>query len=96
MKVAVIATITVKDGEGPTLEALFEKAKPLIAAGEPGTLVYELTRSREDANQYKVLEIYRDAEALEAHGKSEGFAVLFAGIPSLAAGPPTIEVRDLV
>lgn len=73
--VTVIASITVKDGQGDTLLSAFEEFWPSLAA-EPGTLQYVLHRSTTDPNQFFVTELYRDQAAFDAHAGGPGFAAL--------------------
>ena len=94
--IAVIATLRVKDGKGPELEAVFADLAAKVRANEPGNSLYQLTKSRTDPNIYKVMELYRDVAAQDAHRGSEHFK---AGGPLLGAcldGRPDIEYLDTV
>lgn len=96
MKVAQLAVVKVKDGQGPVFEAMFAAAKTLVEAHEPGTLLYQITRSREDPNVYTTIELFEDAGAHKAHGQVEGFAAVFADLGSHLAEPPKIEQLDVL
>jgi quinol monooxygenase YgiN len=52
---------------------------------EPGCLAYHPCRDAEDPRAFLIFEIYRDADALAAHGDSEHFRryVLGEAIPLL-------------
>ncbi len=77
--VSVIATLTVKDGQGDTLVSAFEEFWPSLAA-EPGTLSYVLHRSTTNPNQFFVTEQYADQAAFDAHASSDGFAKMGAAM----------------
>jgi quinol monooxygenase YgiN len=68
----------VNDGQS---EQFLKIAAQMIAAShkEPGTLGYELFGAA-DSKQYRLVEVYADAEAVEAH--FAGWAVL-EGVPEL-------------
>tara|TARA_R110002110_G_scaffold303525_1_gene517588 strand:- start:6255 stop:6545 length:291 start_codon:yes stop_codon:yes gene_type:complete len=65
--IAVIATVNVKAGQESDFEAEFKALREQVKAHEPGTLVYELCRSRGDKPQYKIVEHYQDTDAWMAH-----------------------------
>jgi len=94
--IAVIATIRTKEGMGPQFEAAFAPLAAAVAANEPGNKLYQLTRAREQADTYKVLEIYLDQEAIEAHRASTHFKELGAALGPFMAGRPEIERLDTV
>ena len=50
---------------------------------EPGTLFYEVGQSRDDPETYRVVEIFRDQEAVDLHNRSEWLAQAMDGIRSL-------------
>jgi quinol monooxygenase YgiN len=91
--ITVIATVRAKPGKGPELEADFRAWAEVVKAKEPGTLMYTLSRSREDPNLYYALETYADPAAVEAH--MANFRARPPG-PDIAEGPPQILVLDKV
>jgi len=92
----VVATIRVQDGKGPDFEAVFLKLAAKVKANEPGNLLYQLTRSRTDANTYKVLEIYKDQDALVHHGGTDYFRKIGREMGPFMAGRPDVETLDAV
>ncbi|MDG3009599.1 antibiotic biosynthesis monooxygenase [Rhodococcus sp. D2-41] len=92
--IGVIATMTVQDGNGPQFEAVAAELIEKVRAQEDGNLLYQLTRSKADANVYKFMELYRDADALRAHGTSDYFRESFGKLGALLAGEPQIEYLD--
>lgn len=93
---AIVATLRVQDGKGSEFEAIFAELAAKVRADEPGNLLYQLTRSRAEANTYKVLEMYRDQEAVEAHRGSAHFREIGARMGPCLAGRPDVEILDAV
>ena len=94
--IAVIATLRVKDGKTQEFESLFGQLATQVRANESGNVAYQLCRSRTEADTYKVLELYRDEEALEAHRKSAHFLSAGPGLGSVLSGRPDVEVLDAI
>jgi quinol monooxygenase YgiN len=94
--IAVIATLRIQDGKAEQFEALFRDLVSQVRSNESGNVAYQLCRSRTEPNTYKVLEIYRDEQALEAHSASEHFRAAVPGWGSALAGRPEIELLDTV
>jgi len=92
--IGVVATIKVQDGKNGEFEAVFLELAAKVRAGEPGNLAYQLTKSRADPNTYKVLELYKDEEALSAHRQSAHFRELGPRMGPCMAGRPEIELLD--
>ena len=94
--IGVIATMRVKDGEAERFEAAFSELAAQVRANEPGNVTYQLCRSRTEPNTYKVLELYRDEDAVKAHGTSEHFRAAGPALGAVLAGRPEIEYLDAV
>ena len=92
--IGVIATLRVQDGKAAEFERLFAGLAAQVRANEPGNIAYQLCRSRSEANTYKVLEIYRDEEALKAHGAAEHFKAAGPALGTVLAGRPDVEYLD--
>ncbi len=92
----IIATLKVQDGKGPEFEGIFLELTSKVRANEPGNLLYQLTRSRADPNTYKVMEIYKDQEALDAHRGKDYFRELGGKMGPCMAGRPEVEILDSV
>lgn len=92
----VVATLKVQDGKGAEFEAVFLELAAKVRANEPGNLLYQLTRSRTDANTYKVMELYKDQDALTQHGGTDYFRDLGRQMGAFMAGRPEIEYLDAV
>lgn len=94
--IGIVATIKVQDGKGGDFEQIFRDLSAKVKANEPGCLMYQLTKSRTEANTYKVLELYRDQDALTAHGGSDYFKAAGRQMGACLGGAPTIEYLDAV
>ena len=92
--IGVVATLRAKEGAGPALEAVFREIAAQVSQHEPGNMVYELFRSPAEPDTYRVLEIYRDQEALEAHRNNEGVKSLAAKLAPLKAAPTVAEYLE--
>ena len=94
MTIGVIAKIPVQDGKGPEFEAFFTELAKQVRANEPGCLAYQLTKSRTEPGVYKVLELYKDQDALTHHGGTEYFKAAGPKFGAVLAGRPEIEYLD--
>jgi quinol monooxygenase YgiN len=91
---AVIARLNVAGGKEADFEKHMLGLAEQVRANEPGNEMYTLCKD-EDGN-YIVLELYKDAEALAAHGASEHFKAAGAGFRGLMAGAPDITRLEVV
>jgi len=94
--IGVVAILKVQDGKGAEFEGVFSELSAKVRANEPGNLFYQLTKSRTEANTYKVLELYKDQDALSAHGQTEYFRDAGRQMGAFMAGRPEIEYLDAV
>lgn len=92
--IGVIATLKVQDGKQAEFEAIFTELTAQVRANEPGNHAYQLCKSRTEANSYKVLELYADADALKAHGASDYFKAAGPKLAGVLGGRPEIEYLD--
>ena len=96
MAIGVIATLKVQEGKGAEFEGVFRDLAAQVRANEPGNKLYQVLKSRNDANTYIVMEIYADQAALEAHGKSDHFKAAGPKIGPTLAGRPDIHYLDTI
>ncbi|MEG3147982.1 putative quinol monooxygenase [Sphingomonas sp. RT2P30] len=94
--IAIIATITVQPGKQADFEPIFADLAAKVRADEPGNVFYQLCRSRENDTTYKVLELYQDQAAVEAHRVSAHFRAAGPLLGAVLAGPPVVELLDAV
>lgn len=94
--IGIVATLKVQDGKGAEFEAIFKDLAEKVRANEAGCLMYQLTKSRADPNTYKVLELYKDQDALTHHGQTEYFRAAGPKMGPCMGGRPEIEYLDAV
>ena len=94
--IGVVATLKVQEGKGAEFEAVFIELTKQVRANEPGNIAYQLTKSRTDPTVYKVLELYKDEDALKAHGQTDYFTAAGAKMGPCMGGRPEIEYLDAV
>ena len=96
MTIGVIATLRVQSGKGQEFEKVFGELSGQVRANEPGNKLYQVFKSRKDADTYVVMEIYKDQAALEAHGKSDHFKAAGPKLGPTLAGRPDVAYFDSV
>ena len=96
MAIGVIATLKVQGGKGQEFEKVFGELAGQVRANEPGNKLYQVFKSRKDADTYIVMEIYADQAALEAHGKSDHFRAAGPKIAPTMGGRPDVAYFDAV
>lgn len=94
--IGVVATLRAKEGREAEFETAFAEMTAGVRAHEPGNSLYQLTKSRTEPRTYKVLEIYADAAAVEAHRASDHYRAGGRKLADLLEGRPDIEVLDTV
>ena len=94
--IGIVATLRTKDGAGEAFEAVFRELAAKVRANEPGNLMYQLTKSRTEANTYKVLELYKDQDAVTHHGGTDYFREIGRRMGPCMAGRPEVETLDAV
>ena len=92
--IGVVATLRIQDGKAAEFEAVFKELGEKVRANEPGCHAYQLTKSRTEANTYKVLELYADEAALKHHGGTEYFKAAGPALGAVLAGRPDVEYLD--
>jgi quinol monooxygenase YgiN len=94
--IGIVATLKVQDGKQTEFEAVFLELTAKVRANEPGNILYQLTKSRADTATYKVIELYKDQDAVTAHGASDYFRDLGRKMGAFLAGRPDIEHLDAI
>lgn len=92
--IALIAKLNIAAGKESEFEKHMLGLAGQVRDNEPGNQLYSLCKDN-DGN-YLVLEIYTDADALAAHGKSDHFKAAGAGFKGLMAGAPEIQQLEIV
>ena len=92
--IGIVATLKVQEGKNAEFEAIFTELSGKVRANEPGNLLYQLTKSRADPNTYKVMELYKDQAAIDAHGVTDYFRELGRKMGPCMAGRAEVEMLD--
>lgn len=96
MAIGIVATLKVQAGKGSEFEGVFRELAGQVKANEPGNKLYQVFKSRKDADTYIVMEIYQDQAALDAHGKSDHFKAAGPKLGPTLAGRPDVAYFDSV
>ena len=94
--IGLIATLRVQSGKAEEFESIFRQLAAKVKANEPGALVYQLTKSRKEADTYRVLELYQDQATVDQHVATDYFKSLFGQLQTLFSGPPDLEMVDSI
>ncbi|MCR9278535.1 MAG: antibiotic biosynthesis monooxygenase [Pseudomonadaceae bacterium] len=92
--IAIIAKLNVAAGKEAEFEAAFGELIDAVRANEPGNELYTLCKDEDGG--YSVMELYKDEEALAAHGKSDHFRASGAKLGGVMAGAPEIIRMSVV
>ena len=96
MSIGVVVTLKVAEGKGAACEAAFAELTAQVRANEPGNKLYQLFKSKAEANTYVVMEIYDDQAAMDAHNTTAYFLAAMPKIGATMAGPPDLRFFDSV
>ncbi|MDJ0921306.1 MAG: putative quinol monooxygenase [Henriciella sp.] len=94
--IGVVATLKIAEGKEAEFETVAKDLMAKVKANEPGTLTYQLYKSKKDANTYIFMEQYATQADLDAHGKTEYFTAAGPKLGPCLAGVPEIQVFDIV
>jgi quinol monooxygenase YgiN len=94
--IAVIATIKAQADKGAEFEAVISELAGKVRSDEPGNKLYQVVKSRTEADTYKVLELYVDQDAVAAHRAAPHFRELGRKMGAFMDGAPSVEVLDTV
>lgn len=91
-----IAKFKIKpDNEEEAVAALQELCKA-VEENEPGVLAYVCNRSEKDPAEIVFFEVYKDADALKAHGQTPHIKKLIVSFAKLFSGPVDITKLERV
>ena len=81
-----VVKFKVKAGANAAFEKMFREVEASVRENEPGNVQYDLYRMAQDPQTYVVVEHYKDAAAIRAHGQDARKG--FANMNSLTEGRP--------
>lgn len=92
--ILVVVTVRVLPERTETFEGLLRDLLPKMRSSEPGTLVHEAGRSREEPNVYRYIELYKDPEAVEQHRAGMLLAAVKDDIYACIDGDFDVRMHD--
>ena len=93
---AMVVKFRAKPGKSEEMKAFWLEMQKEVAKSEPGNVYYDLMVMAGDPEVYVIVERYRDAAAVAAHGQSEKAKAMFAKLGELMAGPPQADYLQLI
>lgn len=93
---AMVAKFRAKPGKSEEMKAFWLEMQKEVARSEPGALQYDLLVMANDPQVYVIVERYKDAAAVAAHGRSEKARAMFARLGELMEGAPQVDYLRLI
>ena len=94
MSTTFIATLKVKEGKESEFERLQKELSELTHADEPGTLVYDVIKSRAKPRTYVVYGRFKDEAAFQVHQASPSHVRLVPPIMACVDGEMDLQLLD--
>ncbi len=94
MSTTFIATLVIKPGRENEFERLQKELSELTHAGEPGTLVYDVIKSRSKPRTYVVYGRFKDEAAFQVHQASPFHDRLVPPIMDCVEGEMDLQLLD--
>jgi quinol monooxygenase YgiN len=91
---ASIFTATVEADRVDDFLAALDEVLPHSAA-EEGIIRFEVFRSKENPRAFTIVDLYRDKEAYDSHGRTPHIARLGVALAGCFAGEPGLGVYEL-
>ena len=78
------------------MKAFWPEMQKEVARSEPGNVQYDLLVMAGDPEVYVIIERYKDAAAVAAHGQGERAKAMFAKLGELMEGAPQADYMQLI
>ena len=92
----MVVKFRAKPGKSEEMKAFWLEMQKEVARSEPGNVQYDLLVMANDPTVYVIVERYKDAAAVAAHGQSDKAKAMFAKLGELMEGAPTADYMQLV
>lgn len=92
--ITITARLTCQEGKEEEAMAFITEMTKEVEANEPGALAYIAHRSKDNPSEIVFFEVYKDAEALQAHGKTDHMQKMNKNFMNLFTPPPKIETLE--
>ena len=93
---AMVVKFRAKPGKSAEMKAFWLEMQKEVAKSEPGNVYYDLLVMAGDPDVYVIIERYKDAAAVAAHGQSEKAKAMFAKLGELMEGAPQADYMQLI
>ena len=92
----MVVKFRAKPGKSEEMKAFWLEMQKEVARSEPGNVQYDLLVMAGDPEVYVIIERYKDAAAVAAHGQSERAKAMFAKLGELMEGTPVADYMRLI
>jgi len=92
----MVVKFKAKPGKSEEMKAFWLEMQKEVAKSEPGNVQYDLLVMAGDPTVYVIIEHYKDAAAVAAHGQSAQAKAMFAMLGELMEGAPQADYMQLV
>lgn len=93
---AMVVKFRAKPGKSEEMKAFWLEMQKEVVRSEPGAVQYDLLVMAGDPEVYVIIERYKDAAAVAAHGQSERAKAMFAKLGELMEGAPQADYMKLI
>jgi quinol monooxygenase YgiN len=92
----MVVKFRAKPGKSEEMKSFWLEMQKEVARAEPGNVQYDLLVMAGDPEVYVIIERYKDAAAVTAHGQSEKAKAMFAKLGDLMEGSPQADYMQLI
>jgi quinol monooxygenase YgiN len=94
----LLVKFKIQDGKQAEFEGVLRDLAAKVRANEPGVPTYTLVKKQGDANatEYWMIENYKDAASLQAHGQTDYFKAAGPKFMGCLAGAPDVQMLEVV
>jgi quinol monooxygenase YgiN len=92
----MVVKFKAKPGKSEEMKAFWLEMQKEVVRSEPGNVQYDLLVMANEPDVYVIVERYKDAAAVAAHGQSAQAKAMFAKLGELMDGPPQADYMQLV
>jgi quinol monooxygenase YgiN len=96
MSLVLTVAFKIKEDKTAEFEQVVSALSGEVLANEPGARMYQLCRSQTDPTAYRLIEVYDDAAALSAHGRSDHYKAAAPKLGACIAEKPVLEKYDTI
>ena len=92
----MVVKFRARTGKSEEMKKFWLEMQKEVAKSEPGNAQYDLLTVASDPDVYVIIERYKDAAAVAAHGQSAAAKAMFAKLGELMDGAPQADYLELV